>query len=113
MLERGRLYERSEAEYRRALALGSPAVRGPALLRLGWRAKRAGDHARAAELWAQAGEAGEPEGWRELAMHHEHRSRDLQQALVAVERGLRLVEPDAPHDQRAWHQAQAFERRRR
>jgi hypothetical protein len=112
VLERGRLYERSEAEYRRALALGSPAVRGPALLRLGWRAKRAGDHARAAELWAQAGEAGEPEGWRELAMHHEHRSRDLQQALVAVERGLRLVEPDAPHDQRAWHQAQAFERRR-
>ncbi len=112
VLERGRLYERSEAEYHRALALGSAAVRGPALLRLGWRAKRAGDHARAAELWAQAGEAGEPEGWRELAMHHEHRSRDLERALLAVERGLRLVETAADRELRARHQAQAFERRR-
>jgi uncharacterized protein YprB with RNaseH-like and TPR domain len=112
VLERSRLYERSEAEYRRALALGSPEVRGKALLRLGWRAKRAGDHDRAAELWTQAGEAGEPEGWRELAMHHEHRSRDLEQALAAVERGLRLVEPDAAHQIRAWHQSQAFDRRR-
>ena len=92
VLERARLYERSEAEYRRALAAGSAAVRGPALLRLAWRAKRAGDHERAAVLWAEAGEAGEVEGWRELAMHHEHRSRDLEQALAAVERGMRLVE---------------------
>jgi uncharacterized protein YprB with RNaseH-like and TPR domain len=112
VLERGRRYERCEAEYRRALALGAPSVRGPALLRLGWRAKRAGDHARAAELWAQAGQAGEPEGWRELAMHHEHKSRDLEQALLAVESGLRLVEPEAAREVRAWHQAQAFARRR-
>jgi uncharacterized protein YprB with RNaseH-like and TPR domain len=112
VLERARLYERSETEYRRALAKGSAEVRGPALLRLGWRAKRAGDHARAAELWAQAGEAGEAEGWRELAMHHEHRSRDLEQALAAVERGMRLVETAARHDRRAWHQSEAFERRR-
>ena len=48
VLERGRLYERSEAEYRRALAAGPGVVRGPALLRLAWRAKRAGDHERAA-----------------------------------------------------------------
>ena len=66
-----------------------------ALLRLASRAKRAGDHARAAALWAEAGEAGEVEGWRELAIHHEHRSRDLDAALAAVERGRRLVEPDA------------------
>jgi hypothetical protein len=52
------------------------------------------------------------EGWRELAMHHEHRSRDLAQALAAVERGMRLVEADAHHDRRAWHQSEAFERRR-
>ncbi len=114
VLERGRLYERSEAEYHRALAagFGSADVRGPALLRLGWRAKRAGDHERAAALWAEAGEAGEAEGWRELAMHHEHRSRDLEQALAAVEHGMRLVEAAARHDRRAWHQAEAFERRR-
>ncbi|HKZ32071.1 MAG TPA: ribonuclease H-like domain-containing protein [Vicinamibacteria bacterium] len=112
VLERGRRYERSEACYRRALSADSAAVRGPALLRLGWRAKRGGDHARAAELWAQAGEAGEVEGWRELAMHHEHRSRDLEQALVAVERGMRLVEAAARDDRRARHQAEALERRR-
>jgi len=112
VLERGRRYERSEAEYRRALAAGPGAVRGPALLRLAWRAKRAGEHERAALLWAEAGEAGEVEGWRELAMHHEHRSRDLEEALAAVERGMRLVEPARHHDRRAWHQAEAFERRR-
>jgi uncharacterized protein len=113
VLERGRLYERSEAEYRRALAAGPGVVRGPALLRLAWRAKRAGDHERAARLWAEAGEAGEVEGWRELAMHHEHRSRELELALAAVDRGLDLVEPRARDDRRAWHQAEALFRRRR
>ena len=113
VLERGRLYARSEAEYQRALAAGSELVRGPALLRLAWRAKRAGDYERAAELWAEAGEAGEVEGWRELAMHHEHRSRSFDRALEAVERGLALVEPLAEGDRRAWHQAEALVRRKR
>ena len=113
VLERGRLYARSEAEYQRALAAGSELVRGPALLRLAWRAKRAGDYERAAELWAEAGEAGEVEGWRELAMHHEHRSRSFDRALEAVERGLALVEPLAERDRRAWHQAEALVRRKR
>lgn len=113
VLERGRRYERSEACYQRALAQGSAEVRGPALLRLGWRAKRRGEHERAAQLWAEAGEAGEVEGWRELAMYHEHRSRDLARALAAVERGLRLLEGRTPRDRRAFHQAEAFERRLR
>jgi len=113
VLERGRLYARSEAEYQRALAAGSELVRGPALLRLAWRAKRAGEYERAAELWAEAGEAGEVEGWRELAMHHEHRSRSFDRALEAVERGLALVEPLAERDRRAWHQAEALVRRKR
>jgi tetratricopeptide (TPR) repeat protein len=112
VLERARLYERSEAEYRRALDLGPGALRGAALLRLAWRAKRAGEHARAAELWGEAGEAGEVEGWRELAMHHEHRTRDLDEALAAVARGLELVGPESHRDVRAWHQAEGFERRR-
>jgi hypothetical protein len=113
VLERARLYDRSEAEYRRALDLGPGPLRGPALLRLAWRAKRAGDHARAAVLWTEAGQAGEAEGWRELAMHHEHCTRDLDEALAAVERGLELVRPDSHRDVRAWHQTEGFERRRR
>jgi len=111
VLERARLYDRSEAEYRRALALDAGELRGPALLRLAWRAKRAGEHARAAELWAEAGEAGEVEGWRELAMHHEHRTRDLDEALAAVERGMELVEADRTREVRARHLAEGFERR--
>jgi len=111
LLERARLYGRSEAEYRRALALGLGALRGPALLRLAWRAKRAGDDARAAALWLEAGEAGEVEGWRELAMHHEHRTKDLDEALAAVARGLELVGPEIRRDVRAWHQAEGLERR--
>jgi uncharacterized protein YprB with RNaseH-like and TPR domain len=112
VLERARLYERCEAEYRRALELGPGALRGPALLRLAWRAKRAGAHDRAARLWGEAGEAGEVEGWRELAMHHEHRTRDLDEALEAVARGLELVGPESHRGVRAWHQAEGFERRR-
>ena len=46
-------------------------------------------------------------------MHHEHRSRELAQALDAVERGLALVEPLAARDRRAFHQAEGLERRRR
>jgi len=113
VLERARLYDRSEAEYRRALDLGPGTLRGPALLRLAWRAKRAGEHARAAALWTEAGEAGEVEGWRELAMHHEHRTKDLDEALAAVQRGMRLVESESGRDVRAWHQAEGFERRQR
>jgi uncharacterized protein YprB with RNaseH-like and TPR domain len=110
VLERAHRFERSEDEYRRALDLGAGDVRGPALLRLAWRAKRAGDHERAAALWAEAGEAGEAEGWRELAMHHEHRTRDLAAALAAVERGMELVQDG--RDVRSWHRAEALRRRR-
>jgi uncharacterized protein YprB with RNaseH-like and TPR domain len=112
VLERARLYERCETEYRRALELGPGELRGPALLRLAWRAKRAGEHARAAELWGEAAEAGEVEGWRELAMHHEHRTRDLDEAMASVESGIRLVEADRRREVRAWHLAEGFERRR-
>jgi uncharacterized protein YprB with RNaseH-like and TPR domain len=111
VLERARLYERSEREYRRTLDLASGPLRGQALLRLAWRAKRAGDAARAASLWAEAGEAGEVEGWRELAMHHEHRTRDLAAALAAVGRGLELVAGRRANDVRSRHQAEGLERR--
>jgi uncharacterized protein YprB with RNaseH-like and TPR domain len=110
VLERARLFERSEEEYRRAVALGAGELRGPALLRLGLRAKRAGDFERAAELWEEAGGAGEPEGWSELAMHHEHRTRDLDAALRAVDRGMHVVADG--RDARSWHLQEGFRHRR-
>ncbi|MCG6920156.1 MAG: ribonuclease H-like domain-containing protein [Acidobacteria bacterium] len=110
VLERAHLFERSEEEYRRAVTLGAGDLEGPALLRLGLRAKRAGDFARAADLWEEAGKAGEPEGWRELAMHHEHRTRDLEAALRAVDRGIRVVEHD--RDARSWHLREGLRHRR-
>ncbi|HYN03813.1 MAG TPA: hypothetical protein VE359_15300, partial [Vicinamibacteria bacterium] len=45
------------------------------------------------------------------AMHHEHRARDLDQALAAVERGMRLVEPQRHRDVRSRHLTEGFERR--
>ncbi len=70
---------------------------------------RAGVFERAARLWAEAGVAGEPEGWRELALHHEHRTRDLAAALRAVDRGTRLVGDG--RDGRAWHLQEGFRHR--
>jgi uncharacterized protein len=93
VLERAALYERSEAEYRRALrgesrdAEHAQAQRF-AMLRLAARAKRDGAHAAAVELWQQAAGAGDWLALRELAMYHEHRGRDLRSALEAVDRAL-------------------------
>jgi len=92
VLERARLYERSEAEYRRTVERDRGALRVAALVRLASRAKRAGDVSRAAELWRQAGEAGDLLALRELAVHHEHRSRELAAAVAAVDRGLELAD---------------------
>src|SRR5262249_47724636 len=85
------LYERCQEEYRRALAMDPGPLKGPTLLRLAWRAKRARDWAAAIAFWEQAMEAGEIEAHRELAMHHEHRTRDYKAALIAAESGLRAL----------------------
>ncbi len=94
VLERARLYERSEAEYRRTVESDRGALRVAALVRLASRAKRARDHDRAAGLWQQAAESGDLLALRELAIHHEHRSRDLPASLAAVEQALGVL-----HDQ--------------
>jgi hypothetical protein len=98
VFERAELYEQSDAHYRRLLegtgATGT--LRVPSLLALATRAKRAGDLATAVELWEQAAEAGDWLALRELAVHHEHRSRDLSAALVTVERGLARLGLDGP-----------------
>jgi uncharacterized protein YprB with RNaseH-like and TPR domain len=90
VLERAKLYERSETAYRRTLESDRGGLRVAALIRLASRAKRAGDYARAAELWQEAAESGDLLAHRELSMHHERRSRDLPAALAAAERGLEL-----------------------
>lgn len=91
VLDRARLHERADAFYRRAAETDPGPYRVAALLRLAARARRAGDWDRAAVLWAEAAEAGELEALRALAIHHEHRERDLERALSAVDRGLDLL----------------------
>jgi hypothetical protein len=66
-------------------------VRVPALLRLADRAKRKGDFSVALPLWEEAADCGDWWAVRELARHHEHRSRDLEKALALVDRGLGQV----------------------
>ena len=108
VFERAELYERSEEQYLRVVKSGTAdGVRVPSLLRLAARAKRLGDHRAAALLWEEAAEAGDCRALRELAVHHEHRSRDLAAALLAVDRAL-----DRLNDWDDRHAATDFRRRR-
>src|SRR5262249_16594925 len=88
VLERAALYDRSEAQYRRLLGEAPGPVRTASLLRLAARAKKAGQLETAAAHWAGPAQSGACVAPRELALHHEHRSRDLPAALSAVESGL-------------------------
>ena len=110
VLERARLYERSDAQYRRAADHGRGPLRNAALLGLAARSKRARDFAEAAGLWAAAAEAGEPLAMHELAMHHEHRTRDLEAALRVVDLALDVL--DGRDDSPARRLAKEFWRRR-
>jgi len=98
VLERARLFERSEAEYRRTAEAGHGPLRGAALMRLASRARRGGDEDAAAGLWRQAAECGEPLALRALAIDHEHRRRDPEAALGCVDAALRLLESGARTD---------------
>jgi hypothetical protein len=91
VFERARLYERSDAQYRRAVREDAGALRAAALLRLAAHAKRGGDLAAACDLWDEAARSGSWYALRELAVHHEHRSGDLAAALSAADRGLVLA----------------------
>ncbi len=94
VLERALLFDPAEAQYRRVLETETTggSVRTASLLRLAARARRRGDLEAASGYWEQAAEAGDWLALRELALHHEHRRRDLSAALVAVDRGLDRLE---------------------
>ena len=109
VLERAARHEQSEQSFRRALDSGSARVRVPALLKLGARAKREGRFDEAVELWEQAAQAGDWFALRELAVHHEHRARDVARALAVVERALDALASGDAHARRVRFD---FERRR-
>ena len=95
VLERARRFERSEAQYRRVLARGGGAGARGGAARLAARAKRRGDHPARRRSGSRRPRR---ESWlamRELAVHHEHRSRDLTTALAIVDAGLGRLEEGA------------------
>ena len=92
VLERAEVYEKSEAYFRRVVEEGAGPLRLDSLRRLAGRAKRARDHEAALPLWQQAAEEGDWWALRELAIHHEHRTRDLPAAQRAAEEALRRAE---------------------
>jgi uncharacterized protein YprB with RNaseH-like and TPR domain len=89
VFERAAVHERCEAHYRQVVEGDAGPLRLSSLRRLAARAKRARDHQAALPLWEQAAASGEWWALRELAIHHEHRSRDLDAARAAVEEALR------------------------
>ena len=110
VLERASLFDRSEEQYRRLLTEAPGPVRTASLLRLAARAKKAGAVEAAVAYWEEAAQSGDWLALRELALHHEHRSRDLPAALSAVESGLgRLDGEHGPGTRRA---VEDFHRRR-
>ena len=95
---------------RRLAEVDDHPLRVRSLLRLAARAKRCGDHAAAVELWERAAAEGDWWALRELAVHQEHRARDLEAALGAVQRALaQLEEQGSP----TLHRVAADFRRRR
>ena len=96
---------RAESCYRRAAESRAADVKGEALYRLGLRHRRERRYAEAAVVWRDVMELTEPQGVRRmaglgelrqfaveaLAIHHEHRERDLagarELALFALEEG--------------------------
>lgn len=120
VLERAELDERSAEQYRRVAAVDDHPLRVRSLLRLAARAKRCGDHAAAVELWERAAAEGDWWALRELAVHHEHRARDLDAALGVVQRALaqleregRATRPSQPHPPPTAHRIASDFRRRR
>jgi uncharacterized protein YprB with RNaseH-like and TPR domain len=112
VLERALAFDRAEACYRRAAESASVEVRGEALYRLGLRYRRERRFAAAAGAWREIMSLTESATERRkkgmsqlrqfaveaLAIHHEHRERDLD---VARELALFALQDDPPLPARA------------
>jgi uncharacterized protein len=103
--ERAERFDRAEACYRRAATSGDPEIQGDAWCRLAVRCRRERRFAEAAECWRALVALTEPASIRQrgslaelrqlaveaLAIHHEHRERDLtsarEMALFALKEG--------------------------
>jgi uncharacterized protein len=113
-LSLGRVLERADAgtrarqAYERALESRDGNVRVSALMRLASAARRDGRLDEARVLWEEAAAEGHWRACRDLAVHHEHRTRRLNEALGWVERGLACVAQAGVSEVVA-----GFERRRR
>ena len=114
----GRVYERAgavdkaEACYRRASTADTPEIRGEGLYRLGLRCRRERRFHEAADAWRQIAELTESRSYgrtvsgnalrqfalEALAIHHEHRDRDLR---AARELALFALEEDGTSERRA------------
>ncbi len=112
VLERAQVFDRAEACYRRATDSACAEVRGEALYRLGLRYRRDRRFGDAAAAWSQIVELTERPVHRRtpamvqlrqfaveaLAIHHEHRQRDL---TTARELALFALQDDPPPPRRA------------
>jgi uncharacterized protein YprB with RNaseH-like and TPR domain len=93
VFERAEQHDRSDVHYRRALERSMPdELRVRTLLRLASRARGRRDHSELVALLTQAAELGDWRAWRGLAVHHEHRTRDLQAALDATDEAMRCLD---------------------
>jgi tetratricopeptide (TPR) repeat protein len=89
------LLEEACARYEQALLIRRDvAVRARVARRLAALCKRAGNHERAIQLWRRLASLGLTgcEPFVELAKHFEHRARDYDAAIQAVEEALTVVE---------------------
>ena len=111
VLERAQAFDRAEACYSRAAQSGCAEIRGEALYRLGLRYRRDRRYGEAAGMWSAIVALTEPHACRQpamsslrqfaveaLAIHQEHRERDLD---AARELALFALHDDPPAPARA------------
>jgi len=119
-------WDEAEACFCRAAGFGEapwdatsvdPEIRADALRHLALERRRRHRYAEAAEAWHRLLDAGPPSGYaqearRALAVHHEHRVRDLEEARRHAERAL-AAEPDPVEAEALRHRLARLDRKLR
>lgn len=96
LLQRRGESSRARAACESALSIGLPAEIGQSARReLAYSAKRSGEFGRANALWEELAREGGPmercSAIEQLAIHHEHRAKDIPSAIQATQEALRLL----------------------